>query len=337
MWLDVLELLDRQALVSIALTSKTFLRLSTPLLMQELHFELSPTGTLQAPGNVEALLVRSIIVSAQPTNQSTPLCALLAHLPQFVNVQSLTLRGVALDLHHYQLLRQMLAPPLGSLPHLTSLALIHCNCNFLNVDAHPLPLRRIYVDDKYLFDQRWDQLASPAHLTHLTLSFASAQGFQNLPCLPGLRFLHIPRHDEFDQHYARFMAAGKCPNLETFELEPSIYFDTHITVIPGITFHLPKLRSYLGPAAYIPLFAQSTSLAHASLWRANILSLKERLKPAVLRQLGRFAPGLKTLKLCSFCITKSMLNAIGGFRALEEVVIDLTEASLVIREVRILQ
>jgi hypothetical protein len=76
LWHDTLGLLDRQALLGIALTCKPFYDLSTSLLNKELRVTLSPKTNWKLPRKVVPLRVRSIVVTAQAAR--VPLTAFLS-------------------------------------------------------------------------------------------------------------------------------------------------------------------------------------------------------------------------------------------------------------------
>jgi hypothetical protein len=178
-------------------------------------------------------------------------------------------------------------------------------------------MSHIYIDSKYRLI--WAHLVSPAHLTHLTVTFMPTQCAHDMPFLPNLRFLRITGNQSSGLDCAPLLSCAKCPSLETFELEPpTVKPVSWIEVTPDTQLDLKHLRSYHGPDNYAPVFAQSASLVHAVLWRAGVTA-----PDSILFELVQLAPMLKSLKFVVFRPSRSTLDAIAGFRMLEELVMDL--------------
>jgi hypothetical protein len=328
LWLQVFELLDRRVLSRIALTCKVFRRFSTPLLERELLLDLPrQSRTWKAPEKADGLSVRSVVVEGSATDGPT---VLLVPFFRFLNLRSLTFRRCRHLWDHLWLLRNTLPPHPESLHHLTSLALIDCDPDFMQ-GWPSLPLSHIQVVHLCAMDWVWCLLLSPAHLTHLSVPMRMK--FREIPPLPLLRFLHVYGGAKLGPRWERFLSSGGCPGLETFEMEPDAPdVDYSVAVTPRIQFDLPKLRSYRGPDVYAPMFAWTASLVHASLWRAP----KDNITiTTILSQLCQLAPALKTLHLCTLRIGTPTIDAIGGFCALEKLVIHL-EAKHLVRKVMIL-
>jgi hypothetical protein len=318
LWLEILELLDRQALSGVALTCKPLYQLSTPILNKEWHLGLSPKAKWKAPDTATARRLSGIVISTDPPLARAPLRALFISLPRYVSLQSLTFRNVFLQPRQWRRLRQMLASRPASLSRLTSLTLIRCHLQHSGVDVIGFAVPHIHVE--HTFNRPWPCLVSPPHLTHLTVPSMSAADAQRVPCLPHLRSLRILQNHTLILECSLFLSGGKCPNLESFDLEPCTNRrDSWMDVNPDLEFHLPNLRSYRGPHTYAPIFARSASLVHASLWCAGANTIEAEL----LRRLAEFAPALERLQASIFRPTAWILDAIGRFLALEELVMEL--------------
>jgi hypothetical protein len=334
----VLEFLDHLTLPKVALTCKALNALSVSLLGQELRITLPLDVKLILP-TPAALAVRRIIISTHPKLTAT-LTNLLSCLPRFANLRSLTLRRAHILSSHWHQLHQMTSsppPPNQPLRHLTTLTLFSCTRESPSAEHPPLPLSHVHILGMLLFDFGWGELASPAHLTHLTIPSMSTHDAERMPPLPHLRALRICENYQDILQCAHFLSTRKSPRLVSFELDslpPRI--QCSIAVTPGITFDLPELREYRGPHSYAPIFARAAPLVNASLWCAQVSAGATDAAPTTLLQLAELAPALKTLRLCGFQATTSTLDAVGAFGALEELVINLRGTALnsVIRTVR---
>jgi hypothetical protein len=325
LWIEVFELLDLRVLSRIALTCKVFHRFSTPLLDRELSLTLPReeyTWNLNVPEKASVLSVRSIIVEASALPS---LLTLVVSLPRFLNLRSLTFRHASLTRFQLESLQRMLPPHSESLPCLASLTLIDCNSDAFNHDWPSLPLSHIHVEHLCAMDQVWCPLLSPAHLTRLSVPMRMTSG--ELPALPHLRHLHLYGSAKLGPRWEQFLSSGKCPDLETFEMEPYTSDKGYtVAVTPCKRFDLQRLRSYRGPDVYAPMFAWTASLVHASLWRAPKNDMKIT---KILSQLCQFAPALKSLHLCTLRIGTPTIDATGGFCALEELMIHLKTKHLI--------
>jgi hypothetical protein len=329
LWLEILERLDGAARSKVALTCKALRALSVSLSKTELHLTLPQEGIDGATQAhlTQRLQVRRMTISPATLHQPAsvafaPLQALVTSLPYFINLQSLIFRHIDFNRLQWQQLQQLLGPPPRSLSHLNCITLIHCLCKFPSVHLPRVALPHIYIEDE--LNQGWCHLASPAHLTHLTVTSMSAEEALLLPVLLELRFLRICRNSGSSLQCSHLLSGGKCPVLETFEMDaPTQHLDPQIIVTPDVEFDLPKLRSYRGPDTFAPMFARRAALIHASLWCAQHPSAEAHTTRAILVQLSQLSPALKTLELRDCRTSTSTLDAIGGFPMLDELVIDL--------------
>jgi hypothetical protein len=316
LWLEVMDLLDCQALARLGQTCKALRRLSTPLLHKELHVTTPRKGPWKAPTGAAALCVRNLVAIYGGGSVYVLLGdSFWAAVPRFSNLQSLTLRKVHFQSTQWKRFQKMLAPPMEDFPHLTSLRLIHCTPSTPNPSTPGFALSHIYIEDSDKQSRSWGNLASPAHTTHLTVTVLGPEEALAIPCLPRLRFLRILRKNLREMSCLPFLANDKCPNLETLEMEPT----TSSWFFPAVEFYLPKLRSYCGPGTHAPVFARLASLEQATLY----LPAEEDTTHSILSQLSHFSPELKTLRLCSRLITAYTLDTIKRFRTLQELVLDL--------------